>query len=127
MYDFRVAFLTNSRPALSSTFMQVEGKPYSLSLTKLAVARATKSRASAPNPTQSGGSSQKNYFCSELCAEGLKILGVIDSRLGNSYFWPNSFDVGGDVEKLCLPGCSFGSLTFIDCALPEIGSSVENV
>jgi len=110
--------------ALAMFANTVEGKPYSLSLTKLSVARMAKTKASQASYS---ASSQRNYFCSELCAEALKIMQVIDSPLSNSFFWPNSFDVGGDVEKLCKPGCSFGALTFIDCTVPEIGSSVEKV
>lgn len=77
---------------------QVIGKPYSLTISKL----AQRSSVSA------GGDDQtSDFFCSQLVAEALKVLGVIPRGLSSTQFWPSTFSAKHRPPIKCSPQCSF--------------------
>lgn len=93
---------------------EVIGKPYSLTVSQLARRGST-------------GGGQQEFFCSQLVAEALKVLGVIPRGGKNSAeFWPSSFSTKSSETIEVSPGCSFDpeELT-IDFSLeePQIRSS----
>lgn len=49
-----------------------------------------------------------SVFCSELVAESLQEMGVIDERLPSNEFIPKNFAKGGRVEHYLTPGFSYG-------------------
>jgi len=100
--------------ALADFTNQVEGKPYSLSISKLARGRIG-THASPPSARK------REYFCSELLSEVLRMLGVMTSvGRPDSFFLPHFFDEGGPVEKMLTGGCSLDDIIFIDCKRPEV-------
>lgn len=81
---------------LQSWTATVLGKPYSLTVDKLF------RRYSAAN----GRPKDEDFFCSQLVADGLKVLGVLPRGRSSTQFWPSTFSAKmGPLE--CLPGCSF--------------------
>jgi len=100
--------------ALAEFTNQVEGKPYKLSLGKLVSGRVL---------SVTGLSSQRKreYFCSELVAEALRVIGVF-SRTGrpDSFFLPHFFDENGVAESYLSGGAAMDDIVFIDCINPEI-------
>lgn len=83
--------------ALQEWAITVLGKPYGLTWGKL----MQRNSVSAGGDVHDG-----SFFCSELIAEALKVLGVLPRGKSSTQFWPSSFEVG--VETLeCNPGCSF--------------------
>lgn len=69
--------------ALEAWCFEVNGKPYSLTMNKLR----------QRNSASSGGvASDDSFFCSELVAEALKVLGVLPRGLSSTQFWPASFE-----------------------------------
>ncbi len=98
---------------------RVEGKPYSLTLSKLALARfKLQNHQTQQNQIQL----KQQYFCSELTAEAYRIMGIFAPIGGrpDSFFLPHFFDEGGPAEKFLQDGCSFDDVVFIDCTKPEI-------
>eukprot|EP00930_Biecheleria_cincta_P019812 TRINITY_DN15040_c0_g1_i1.p1 TRINITY_DN15040_c0_g1~~TRINITY_DN15040_c0_g1_i1.p1 ORF type:complete len:503 (-),score=86.52 TRINITY_DN15040_c0_g1_i1:318-1826(-) len=80
--------------ALQEWVSTVIGKPYRLSYSKLA------RRGSV-------GGNQADFFCSQLVAEGLKVLGVIPrGEKASSEFWPSTFSAKS-APIHCVAGCSF--------------------
>lgn len=93
---------------------QVEGKPYALSFSRLAFSRL-RSVSTLPSTRK------REYFCSELIAEALRLLGAFTATgRPDSYFLPHFFDEGGASEKFLSDGCAFDDVQFIDCSRPEI-------
>eukprot|EP00928_Gymnodinium_smaydae_P033177 TRINITY_DN23830_c0_g1_i1.p1 TRINITY_DN23830_c0_g1~~TRINITY_DN23830_c0_g1_i1.p1 ORF type:complete len:469 (-),score=77.11 TRINITY_DN23830_c0_g1_i1:209-1615(-) len=81
----------------------VVGKPYSLSYKKL---KERNSMTGAENP---------GFFCSELVAEGLKVLGVLPHGLSSTQYWPGTFSVKQNPPVTTLPGTRLdGSELYID-------------
>lgn len=80
--------------ALQKWVLSVIGKPYRLTYNKL---------------TRRGsvGGKQQDFFCSQLVAEGLKVLEVIPrGEKASSEFWPSTFSAKSKPIH-CMPGCSF--------------------
>mmetsp|Transcript_26632 Transcript_26632/g.57867 ORF Transcript_26632/g.57867 Transcript_26632/m.57867 type:complete len:459 (-) Transcript_26632:17-1393(-) len=72
------------------------GKPYDLTVSKLMA------RTSAPTPV-----GEENYFCSQLCAKGLKVLGVLpEDGMASTQYWPSTFSARMAPIK-CNEGCRF--------------------
>jgi hypothetical protein len=67
-----------------------------------------------------------SYFCSELVAAGLKVLGVLGSQLNAPYFWPGSFGSGDILDKEILSGFVYGPEVLIDCRVVEVASAFQN-
>merc|ERR1712039_684440 len=80
----------------------VVGKPYSLTVSKLA----------RRNSAEAAG-----YFCSELVAEGLKVLKVLPRGKSSTQFWPSTFEARNSGRLETLPGTSFGDELVIDFRL----------
>eukprot|EP00940_MAST-03C_sp_MAST-3C-sp2_P003071 g3071.t1 len=96
---------------------EVKGKPYSCTPAKLL------RRNSMGDGIES--EKQEGYFCSELVAAALKKMGFLGRRMANSYFWPGSYNEGGDIEKHLEDGVVLGSLIVVDCKFVEIGRAVR--
>ncbi|GLE00404.1 hypothetical protein PINS_up009161 [Pythium insidiosum] len=64
---------------------------------------------------------KRKYFCSSLVASALKHIGWLDTTHSSSYFWPGSFEEGGEVEQYLAEGVSIGPETLIDCRIVEVG------
>lgn len=72
----------------------VIGKPYNISVGKL-------------NHRGSTGGDQEDFFCSQLVAEALKVMGVIPrGQRDSAEFWPDSFSAKSPPIE-CTPDCSF--------------------
>ncbi|CAE7466432.1 unnamed protein product [Symbiodinium pilosum] len=79
--------------ALQEWVGKVIGKPYNLSVSKLRHRGST-------------GGGQQDFFCSQLVAEALKVLGVIPrGQKDSAEFWPSSFSAKS-APITCSPGCS---------------------
>jgi len=95
--------------ALEAWCFAVNGKPYSLTISKL------RQRESV-----SSGASESNYFfCSELVAEALKVFEVLPRGLSSTQWWPSSFETS---QKLPVETCShasFGEQLTIDFSLGQ--------
>ncbi|CAK9017449.1 unnamed protein product [Durusdinium trenchii] len=80
--------------ALQDWVSDVYGKPYNLTVGKLQHRGST-------------GGDQKDFFCSQLVAEALKVMGVIPrGQKDSAEFWPDSFSAKSPAIE-CAPGCSF--------------------
>lgn len=94
--------------ALEAWCFAVNGKPYSLTISKL------RQRESV----SSGAVSESNsFFCSELVAEALKVLGVLPRGLSSSQWWPSSFETSQQLPVETCPHASFGEQLTIDFSL----------
>merc|ERR1712176_1362873 len=72
-----------------------------------------------------GEDSTSEFFCSQLVAEALKVLGVIPRGLSSTQFWPSTFSVSQDPPIECTEGCSFGDADLsIDFKLGDSGANV---
>ncbi|OQR89379.1 ribonuclease H2 subunit A [Achlya hypogyna] len=93
---------------LAAFASQVDGKPYVMTLGKLVKQEET-------NAALSG------FFCSELIAAALKHIGLLDTDLAASNFWPGCFASGGQVDKaLAARGAGLDPEVVIDCRVLEI-------
>merc|ERR1712113_639032 len=101
--------------ALEKWCGQVNECPYSLSVTKL------RQRNSV---SQGGEAHDGTFFCSELCAEALKVLGVIPRGLASAQWWPSSFEAGQKAPCELEKGCSFGDELTLDFNLGS-GASIR--
>jgi len=120
---------SEARAALSKFALQVNGKPYSLTLSKLVstkkkdakkdMKRRASSSAGAADGTsrkvhirssiagtpdigaksKAKGEDQANYFCSELCAAAFRVMGVLVSDYTASHYWPSSFAEGSLIDE----------------------------
>ncbi|TMW62683.1 hypothetical protein Poli38472_005301 [Pythium oligandrum] len=68
---------------------------------------------------------KRKYFCSSLVASALKHLGWLETTHSSSYFWPGSYEDGGDIEKYLAPGVSIGPETLVDCRIVEVGLATQ--
>ncbi|DAZ97400.1 TPA: hypothetical protein N0F65_011284 [Lagenidium giganteum] len=76
------------------------------------------------SPTGSEGKasrSNRKYFCSSLIASAYKHVGWLDTTRSSSYFWPGSFEEGGEIDKYMAKGVQLGPETIIDCRIVEVG------
>ena len=48
---------------------------------------------------------EKTFFCSELVANGLKVLGAIDQKTSAAKLWPVNFSIGKEIAL--VPGAFF--------------------
>lgn len=102
--------------ALEAWCFAVNGKPYSLTISKL------RQRESV----SSGAVSESNsFFCSELVAEALKVLGVLPRGLSSSQWWPSSFETSQQLPVETCPHASFGEQLTIDFSLNHQPSMQE--
>lgn len=101
--------------ALEEWCHQVIGKPYGLTMNKLFL------RTEDPK-----GTTDADFFCSQLVADGLKVLGVLPKAKMSTTYWPAHFSVyGGALET--MPGCRFSSEDLIiDFTLGEAKARKEN-
>lgn len=63
-------------------------------------------------PSSSATAKAKSFFCSELVAAALIIVGLIPDSLNPSSFWPGSFSIKKDLDKIC-PGYGEFFLSFL--------------
>ncbi|KAH9259732.1 hypothetical protein BASA81_002154 [Batrachochytrium salamandrivorans] len=100
---------------------RVEGKPYKLSLARLARGQF---EVKQQQPVESTGLALKReYFCSELVAEALRAIGFFhpQSTKREDYFLPHYFETSASLAKFTALGCSFENrLQVVDCVRPEI-------
>merc|ERR1719382_2076777 len=68
--------------ALQQWIGEVLGKPYGLTLSKLMQRNSF---------SHGGESNNEDFFCSQLVAEGLKVLEVIPRGTSSTQFWPSMF------------------------------------
>lgn len=94
--------------ALEAWCFAVNGKPYSLTISKL---RQRESVSSG----QVGESN--SFFCSELVAEALKVLEVLPRGLSSTQWWPSSFETSQQLPVETCPHASFGEQLTIDFSL----------
>mmetsp|Transcript_117515 Transcript_117515/g.365291 ORF Transcript_117515/g.365291 Transcript_117515/m.365291 type:complete len:288 (+) Transcript_117515:1289-2152(+) len=95
---------------------EVNGKPYSLTVTKL------RQRESV---SAGGGAGDGSFFCSELVAEALKVLGVIPRGLSSTQFWPSSFEAAQGLPVETAPDSSMGEELTIDFGLERPAAGAE--
>jgi len=87
----------------------VIGKPYSLSVGKL---------SQGASVSEGGEDTSGEFFCSQLVAEGLKVLGVIPRGLSSTQYWPSTFSALKRPPLTLEWNCSFGDADLtIDFAL----------
>jgi len=55
-----------------------------------------------------------SLFCSELVAESLQCMGIIPDKYPSNEFTPKDFDQGKWIDKIMLPGFSYGNVIDID-------------
>lgn len=93
---------------------RVEGRPYHLNLSTLAGGRRGGSETDKGEKTA--------YFCSELVAEAMKKMDLLDGvNKRMSYWLPHHFNPGGELETLVNPSIvTFDDVMIIDCKLVEI-------
>lgn len=78
--------------------LEVSGKPY----------RITPKKLMQRNSISSGGeATDQGFFCSQLCAEGLKVLGVVPRGLSSTQFYPSSFSARSRWLIPTSEACSF--------------------
>jgi hypothetical protein len=85
---------------------------------------STGALVSSPTATKGdadGEPAKRKYFCSSLAAAALKELGWLQTSHTSSYFWPGSFEEGGEIEKYLAPGVSMSKETLVDCRIVEVG------
>ena len=110
--------ITEKMLAELATFTEeVKGKPYSCTPGKLL------RRNSKGDGLES--SKQEGFFCSELVAAALKRMGLLDRKMANSYFWPGSYNKGGDIDKNLRDGVKLGDLIVVDCSSAEVGRAIK--
>jgi len=63
------------------------------------------------------------YFCSQLVADCLKQLDIIDDSLNSKSFWPGNFCQDDLIDKITINGYSYGEETIINFTTLEIGSA----
>lgn len=63
------------------------------------------------------------YFCSQLVAEGLKQLLVIDNNINSKSFWPGSFACGDLIDKIIINGYSYSDEIVINFTILEIAEA----
>jgi len=91
--------------ALQEWCTQILGKPYSLTIGKLMQRRSVSS---------GGNSTDEAFFCSQLVAEGLKVLEVLPRGVSSTQFWPSTFSASHKPQIETLQGCSFRQELTID-------------
>jgi hypothetical protein len=100
--------------ALTNYTNRVEGRPYHLNFSTLTMGRRGGSGSDKDEKTA--------YFCSELVAEAMKKMGLlegVDKR--TSYWLPHHFNPGGELEQMVNPAIvKFDDIMIIDCKLVEI-------
>uniref|UniRef100_A0A7S2SLV3 PX domain-containing protein n=1 Tax=Mucochytrium quahogii TaxID=96639 RepID=A0A7S2SLV3_9STRA len=114
--------------ALEEFTEQVNGKPYSISLGSLIFTKAKNEARTKCEEVKTEEEDQHQlkdaFFCSELVAEALIEMGVLSSNRKSSYYWPVSFQEGGEVEKAMQKQvCEQPILSppiHIDCQVAEI-------
>ena len=105
------------RKKLGEFTEEVNGKPYSMTPGKL-LRRASKGKGDDM-------SKQYGYFCSELVAAALKTIGLLDRTRASSYFWPGSYNIGGEIERHLSPNVRLDdTLLVIDSKFAEVGQSI---
>lgn len=62
----------------------------------------------------------ENFFCSELVAHALQVLGVLSTAKAPSAYWPADFGTDGAVEGDLVDGVRLGPETLIDCRVLEV-------
>lgn len=101
--------------ALAEFTNQVEGKPYNLSITKIAMSRMQ----SVDGMKES--ERKRDYFCSELLAEAFRLMGVFKKEgRPDSFFLPHYFEESGAAEVFLAEDCSFDEVIYVDCRKPEV-------
>ena len=95
---------------------EVLGKPYHLSVSKLAKG-GTPAEEGAPADGETG------FFCSELVAHAYKTLGLLPDERPAAGYWPVDF---GEASKLALQrGATLGEEQFIDFRRPGVDTLHE--
>lgn len=91
---------------LSEFLNAVVGLPYEFRVSRVLISLMTSSKESSSGPTSSVASDQFNkdlknsYFCSEVVAAFLKVMGLLPLSLKDDYFWPGSFSEGDVLDRL---------------------------
>lgn len=96
--------------ALEAWCSEVNGRPYGLTLSKL------RQRASV---SAGGAETDGSFFCSELVAEALKVIGVLPRGVSSTQFWPSSFEASHRLPIEPTPGCGLGEELTVDFSLEE--------
>jgi len=94
---------------------EVNGKPYSCTPGKL-----------LRRNSKGGDARTEDYFCSELVASALKTMGFLQRKKASSYFWPGSYNEGGEIERNLVDGVVLGKLFVVDCKFAEIGKAIRD-
>ena len=63
------------------------------------------------------------YFCSQLVADCLKQLDIIDDSLNSKSFWPGSFSENDLIDKITINGYSYGVETIVNFTTLEVGNA----
>lgn len=123
------------------------GKPYELSLGKLLFAtngvsysasaahdialakpELSKARARIDSAAMIADSTQEGFFCSELVAQALMVMGVLPKAHAKaSFFWPASFQCGAGVDRAAQKHLRrdvvFEDIFIVDASISELGVS----
>jgi ribonuclease H2 subunit A len=70
---------------------------------------------------------KRKYFCSSLVAATLKHVGWLQTKHSSSYFWPGSFEEGGEIEKFLRQDIQISSEQVIDCRIVEVGLATTTI
>lgn len=106
----RVRFLRthNRLIALQKWIEEVIGKPYGLTINKLMQRKSV---------SMGGAATDEAFFCSQLVAEGLKILDVIPRGLSSTQYWPATFEAAHRPVIETSEHATFGEELTIDFSL----------